>query len=183
MKEQKSLIREYALFLIGMICITIFSFWKCRYGLGNNAEPFYLTIPYRMTQGDKLFFHEWHVSQAAAFFLFPLMKIYLLIFKNTVGIIIHFRYIYICVNAIVTMFVYRRLKKYGLSAGVVCILYFLFVPFNIMALSYNSIDLASNFLCTVFLLTADEKKKTDYIIAGIFFAMMVLCQPILSLTK
>ena len=50
-----------------------------------------------------------------------------------------------------------------------------------MALSYNSIDLASNFLCTVFLLTADEKKKTDYIIAGIFFAMMVLCQPILSL--
>ena len=33
----------------------------------------------------------------------------------------------------------------------------------------------------IFLLTADEKKKTDYIIAGIFFAMMVLCQPILSL--
>lgn len=181
MKEQKSAIREYTLFFIGMICIAIFSFWKCRYGLGNNDEPFYLTIPYRMNQGDKLFFHEWHVSQAAAFFLFPLMKIYLLIFKNTVGIIIHFRYIYICVNAVVTVFAYRRLKKYGLSAGVVCMLYFLFVPFNIMALSYNSIGLASDFLCTVFLLTANEKKKTDYIIAGIFFAMMVLCQPILSL--
>ena len=59
-------------------------------------------------------------------------------------------------------------------------LYFLFVPFNIMALSYNSIGLACNFLCTVFLITADNKKY-DYVLSGIFFAMMVLCQPILCI--
>lgn len=59
-------------------------------------------------------------------------------------------------------------------------LYFLFVPFNIMALSYNSIGLACNLLCTVFLITADNKKY-DYVLSGIFFAMMVLCQPILCI--
>lgn len=181
MKKQKNILQQNNLFFIGLICITIFSFWKCRYGLGNNDKPFYLTIPFRMSQGDKLFLHEWHVSQTVAFLTFPIMKLYQLIIKDTAGIILHFRYIYICINAIITAIAYYRLKKYGKNAVIICMLYFLFVPFNIMALSYNSIGLACNFLCTVFLITSNEKKKCDYVFAGIFFAMMVLCQPILCL--
>lgn len=71
---------------------------------------------------------------------------------------------------------YIRLRKHGLGAVFAVVLYMLFVPFNIMALSYNTMGLICNFLCTVFLITSDGKYK-NYIIAGCFFAGMVLCQP------
>ncbi len=177
--NKRNNIVQHVLFGAGILLVLIFSLWKCKYGLGNSDEPFYLTIPYRMCQGDKLFLDEWHVSQTSAFLLAPLMKIYLMLCKNTDGIILNFRYIYILINMIVAVVGYCRLKNYGKSAGVICILYFLFVPFNIMALSYNTIGLAANFLCTIFLFTARDRCKSDYIVAGIFYAAMVLCQPLL----
>ena len=41
-------------------------------------EGFYLTIPYRLIQGDCLLVDEWHVSQLAGFLLIPVLKLYLL---------------------------------------------------------------------------------------------------------
>lgn len=45
-------------FLAGMVLLLLFSLWKSRYGFGFRDETFYLTIPYRMCHGDKLFLNE-----------------------------------------------------------------------------------------------------------------------------
>ena len=66
-------------FIVGTVLLLFFSLWKVRYGLGLYDEAFYLTIPYRMCQGDKLFLNEWHVSQLSALLQYPLMKLYLLL--------------------------------------------------------------------------------------------------------
>lgn len=53
--------------LFGMVLVLVLSFWKSKYGLGGGDEAFDLTIAYRMCHGDKLFLHEWHVSQLSSF--------------------------------------------------------------------------------------------------------------------
>lgn len=162
--------------LFGMVLVLVLSFWKSKYGLGGGDEAFDLTIAYRMCHGDKLFLHEWHVSQLSSFLLFPIMKLYLLLFNSTDAIILHFRYIYIFVNLLVGCVAYFRLRKHGIGAVFAVVLYLLYVPYNIMNLSYDNMGLMCNFLCTIFLITSDEKYKI-YLIAGIFYAGMVLCQP------
>ena len=99
--------KNEVIFIIGGFAILLFSLWKSQYGLGGDDEAFYLTIPYRMCQGDKLLLEEWHVSQFSAFLLYPFMKVYLWIKSgNTEGIILSFRYIYICVNMLVSCVLY-----------------------------------------------------------------------------
>lgn len=164
-------------FLAGMVLLLLFSLWKSRYGLGIYDESFYLTIPYRMCHGDKLFLNEWHVSQLSALLQYPPMKLYLLVHPGTDGIVLDFRRIYIAVNFAAGLLAYRRLKKHGVGAAVAVLLYLLYAPYNIMALSYNSLGLLCGFLCAVYLAAA--AKNSDYTIAGLFFAGLVLCQPLM----
>ena len=164
-------------FIIGMVLLLIFSLWKVRYGLGVYDESFYLTIPYRMCHGDKLFLSEWHVSQLSALLQYPLMKLYLLIHPGTDGIVLDFRRIYVAVNFAAGLLAYRRLKKYGVGAAAAVLLYLLYAPYNIMALSYNTIGLLCGFLCAIFLATA--ARNSDYVVAGLFFAGLGLCQPLM----
>lgn len=164
-------------FVAGTVLLLFFSLWKSRYGLGIYDESFYLTIPYRMCHGDKLFLNEWHVSQLSALLQYPLMKLYLLVHPGTDGIVLDFRRIYIAVNFAGGLLAYRRLRKYGVGAAAVVLLYLLYAPYNIMALSYNSLGLLCGFLCAVYLATA--AKNSDYAASGLFFAGLVLCQPLM----
>lgn len=164
-------------FIAGTVLLLLFSLWKSRYGLGIYDESFYLTIPYRMCHGDKLFLNEWHVSQLSALLQYPLMKLYLLVHPGTDGIVLDFRRIYIAVNFAGGLLAYRRLRKYGAGAAAVVLLYLLYAPYNIMALSYNSLGLLCGFLCAVYLATA--AKNSDYAASGLFFAGLVLCQPLM----
>lgn len=164
-------------FIAGTVLLLFFSLWKSRYGLGIYDEAFYLTIPYRMCHGDKLFLNEWHVSQLSALLQYPLMKLYLLVHSGTDVIVLDFRHIYIAVNFAGGLLAYRRLRKYGAGAAAAVLLYLLYAPYNIMALSYNSLGLLCGFLCAVYLATA--AKNTDYAVSGLFFAGLVLCQPLM----
>ena len=164
-------------FIAGTVLLLFFSLWKSRYGLGAYDEAFYLTIPYRMCHGDKLFLHEWNLTLLSALLQYPLMKLYLLIHPGTEGIVLAFRRIYIAVNFAAGLLAYRRLRKYGVGAAVAVLLYLLYAPFGIMALSYNSMGLLCGFLCAVYLATAS--KDSDYAVAGLFLAGIVLCQPLM----
>ena len=164
-------------FIAGAVLLLFFSMWKARYGLGLYDESFYLTIPYRMCRGDKLFLDEWNLSLLSALLQYPLMKLYLLVHPGTEGIVLAFRRIYAAVNFAAGLLAYRRLRKYGIGSAVAVLLYMLYVPYNIMALSYNSMGLLCGFLCAVFLTTA--VRNSDYAVAGLFFAGLVLCQPLM----
>ena len=164
-------------FVAGTVLLLFFSLWKSQYSFGFHDETFYLTIPYRMCHGDKLFLHEWNLTLLSALLQYPLMKLYLLIHPGTEGIVLAFRRIYIAVNFAAGLLAYRRLRKYGVGAAVAVLLYLLYAPFGIMALSYNSMGLLCGFLCAVYLATAS--KDSDYAVAGLFLAGIVLCQPLM----
>ena len=109
-------------------------------GMAEMDESFYLTIPLRLAQGDALLVDEWHVSQLAGFLIYPLMKVYLWVTGgNTEGIVLHFRYIYLVVQMTVTVIGYLCLRKREKwMAVIVNLVYALFTPFGIKALSYNT---------------------------------------------
>ena len=167
------------LFIVGLIAIAAFAVWKARFGFGGEDEAFYLSVPYRMFKGEKLFVNEWHGSQLSAFILYPIFKVYMLLFKTTEGIILNFRYIYIFVNAAVSAVVYSRLRQFGVPGAVAVLTYFIFVPFNLSSLSYNSVGLMCVLLSATLVGTNYKKSKSVSFFAGISFALAVLCQPLL----
>ena len=163
-----------------MLAAAVFLFWKCRYGFSNFDESLYTAIPYRMWQGDGLFVHEWNLSSFSSFLLMPLMYIYMAIVGTTEGILLNFRYIFTAVQGICACVIYFKLKRYNwFGALAAAVTFFLYAPFGIMSLSYNSMGIQCMALALLLVLTNEKRKKIPYIFSGIFFAASVLCCPYL----
>ena len=177
-KKQKLI--QNGIFAVLMILAAVFLFWKCRYGFANKDESLYLVIPYRLWQGDGLFVNEWNLSAFSSFLLMPFMYIYMAIVGTTEGILLNFRYIFTAVQGLCAVFIYFKLKKYNWFGAVAAALtFFIYAPFGIMALSYNSMGIQCVAVAMVLLLTNENGKKLPYIIAGVLFAAAVLCCPFL----
>ncbi len=158
----------------------IFSLWKVNYGFGGDDEPFYLTIPHRLSMGDVFFTDEWHLSQLSAFLQLPFTWAYTLITGSTDGIIIAARIFYVVVHAGACVLIYTRLRKRGIISVIGSVLFFLYTPYDIMALDYDSMGVGLVALTGVLLATADYRKKLWIILSGLCFAGAVLCNPYLA---
>lgn len=168
------------LFIALFVAALIFSIWKLSYGFGGNDEAFYLTIPHRLTMGDAMFADEWHLSQLSGFLLLPFVWLFTTITGSTEGIMLAARIVYLIFHAGAAVLIYSRIRKYGYLSVFASVLYFLFVPYNIMALSYDSMGLELVTLTGVLLATADYDKKLQIIFSGLCFAGAVLCNPYLA---
>lgn len=177
--NNKSKWRDF-LFIILMAGGLIFSVWKSFYGFGGNDEAFYLTIPHRLTLGDSFISDEWHLSQLSGFLTLPFTLLYTTIIGSTEGIMLAARFTYIIFHAIVSVIIYIRLRKYGYISVFACVLFFIYTPYNIMAMSYNTMGLDLVTLSGVVMGTAGYKKKLPLILSGIVFAGAVLCCPYLA---
>lgn len=167
-------------FFAGLILGFLFLLWKSKYGTGAYDEPFYLTIPHRIVNGDGMLTDEWNFGQFSSFLLLPVMKLYLMITGGTEGIILHFRYIYIAFQLLCATAVYVRLRKREFS-WIAAWLFLLFCPYDIMAVSYNTMGIAFMTLTGVLLATTGEKERKVWFAAGVLFAGAVLCNPFLVL--
>ena len=172
---------KHWLYVVPLVLASVFLLWKCRYGFGNVDESFYATIPYRLFKGDALFLHEWHLSQMAGVLTWPFVALYLLITQSTTGIILYLRYVCTLLQIATAVFLYIRLHKVNwLGAWLASLSYLLYIPFGIMALSYNSIAIMTLVISTTILFTAQKRKPLQYGIAGVLYAAAVLCCPYLA---
>lgn len=164
-------------FLAAFVGLVALYLWKLPLGNADIDETFYLSIPYRMAKGDSLIVHEWHVSQLWSFLLYPVMKIYLAVASGTEGIVLAFRYVYLFVHltAVCIAYIAAR-KRYGMLAVAAVTLYGIFSPFDIMALSYNSMGLTMCFLL-VFLNLERPEARWRHVLNGLLAAGLVLSNP------
>jgi len=172
---------HYLFFAVSISFFIFLNFWKIKYGFKGWDESFYITIPHRILQGDALFKDEWHLSQLSGFMRIPFVWIYELVTKSTEGIVLFIRVCYVVFHAVVSVFAYIRLRKYGYVAAVSMLLYFIFTPFDIMALSYNTMGMDFLVVTGVTMATADTSKKLPFILSGISFSAVVLCCPFMAL--
>ncbi len=156
-KQDKDGVHKHIFYTVLLTLVSVFLIWKCKYGFGNIDESFYITIPYRLFKGDALFLHEWHLSQMAGFLTFPIVSLYMLIKGSTVGIVLFMRYACTVLQIATAIFIYIRLNKINwLGALVASLSYALYIPFEIMALSYNSMAIMALVICTVIIFTAQK---------------------------
>ncbi len=183
-KAQKERADKYKnqdiLFVILIAGAIIFAFWKCSYGFGGNDEAFYLTVPHRLTMGDAFIKDEWHLSQLSGFLLMPFVWLYTTITQSTDGIIYAARILYVIFHSTVSIVIYTRIRKYGYIALFASVLYFVFTPYDIMAMSYNTMGLDLVALSGVLMGTSSYKRRVPLIIYGVLFAAAVLCSPYLA---
>lgn len=164
------------LYVILFIGITLFLFWKSHLGFAKKDELFYLQIPYRLYQGDALMVDEKNLGQLFGALMYPLLKLYLSIFKTLDGIMLSFRYIYIFFQGLTSVILYKRLKGFNqLGALIGSLAFYMYAPYNLMALSYNSLCFITLALTFTILLT--KKNNFEYFVVGILIAFSVLCNP------
>jgi len=166
-------------YVITFILLFAVLWWRSKYGIASGDECFYLTVPYRMLQGDTLFLNEWYPTQLSGLLLYPLLKIVIGITKTTEGLMLTFRYIYLILQLLTSIILYLSLKKHSeLGAMIGSILFFVFVPHAIMALSYNSMGVMT-LAVSLTLFSVSENKMVN-VISGVFLSFSVLCCPYLA---
>lgn len=164
-----------AVFALCVAAVTALALWKCPYGFGAIDDAFYLTVPHRLSMGDVLFVDEWHMSQMAGLFTVPLVWLYRTVTGSTDGIMLASRYAYVGFHTVMTLLFYGRVRRHGLAAKAAALSYLLFTPFDIMAISYNTMSMDFILLSGTLLATAEKRRHT--IAAGVFLAFGVLCCP------
>lgn len=174
--------RRHAIYGLLLLLFGCFLFWKCRYGYANIDEAFYLTIPYRLYQGDSLLVHEWHMSQMSALLNLPAVSLFVSVTGGTTGIVLFMRYLCTTAQIATAAFIYSRFHKlHWLGAVVASLSCLIYTPFGVMAPSYNTLGLMATVLSTVIVLTAQTRKPLQYTIAGLIYAAAVLCCPFLAI--
>ena len=162
------------------VLIWLFLFWKCRYGYGNSDEAYYLCRPFRILRGDKYLINEWDLSQFSSILLIPAMKLHLMLFGSTTGIILHFRYLFTLIWGLSAIYIFFMLKSISRTgAAISSIMYLIYTPFGIMALSYNSMGIMFLTASLVTLVSKYSEKPIMLTLSGAFFACSVLCCPLL----
>ena len=147
MKKLKRLDKADVIFGVLLTAVIFIHLSRIRLGNVDIDEGFYLTVPYRLAQGESLLADEWHVSQLVGFLLYPFVKCYLLIHGNTEGIYLASRYVYLaCLtgSAIVSYILLRKRNRY--MAAIANIMFALFTHACLRTLSYNTIGMLAVWL-------------------------------------
>lgn len=151
---------------------------RIRCGFADLDESFYLTIPYRLVQGDGLLKQEWHLTQLYSVLVYPILKLFLFINGSTDGIYLSFRYIYLLLQFSVTGIGYLLLRKRDKIAALAsCMIFFMYTIENMTVVSYNTLGLMTLWLWIVISLHEGKHTKIQYILLGIILAANVLCDP------
>ncbi len=166
-------------FLVTAAVILVLHILKAPIGTGEADEHFYITLGYRLFQGDAMFFDDWHIAQMISVFLWPLTALYHAFTGSTAGIVLGFRYFYIAFNLLIGIAVYLRFRNHGYGAVCAAAAYMLFAPYNTFALSYNSMG-PGFLLLSAMLYPIEREDKLRLYLSGILYAWAVLNTPYLA---
>ena len=174
LSKQKQTDRLFFLVLAVSFCLQVY---KARIGLGINDEHFYTTLGYRLYLGDALFFDDWHIAQLISVFVGPPVWLFIRLTGSTDGIILFMRLVYAVFTSIVGTVFYMHVRKRSDRAWLAALLYLLFTPFSIMALSYNTMSVGFVILGLICYESNDD--ETKLYLCGVFAACAVLNTPYL----
>lgn len=171
--------KEDLIFLICFLLIICIQCYKARLGVGSKDEHFYISLGYRFYKGDALFYDDWHIAQMIGFFITPLVSLFRSVAGNNEGLVLGFRYFYIIFTLTIGICIYLKFRKqYGISAILASCIYMLFTPFQIMALSYNTMSVGFLFLA---LLVYKRHHLLRLFLSGMFYGCAVINTPYLAL--
>jgi hypothetical protein len=129
-----------AVVVCGLVLVAL-AYWRLYYGIDFTDESFYVAVPYRFVLGAKPYVDELSVTQTnTGILLYPFVWAYHRVAGRT-GIVLFVRHLHFLLALGVggaTFVSLRRLLGFT-AATVVAAIAFLFVPFDIPSVSYDSL--------------------------------------------
>jgi hypothetical protein len=157
-------------------------FYRLHFGVDFTDESFYLAMAYNFHLGGRPFVDEINLVQLSAWIFSPLVGFYGLFVPSLDGLMLFIRKTYwvilILVAATGYISLYRVTKEHSLAA-LLALSCAAFVPFNIFALSYNTLG-SSCFVLGAFLLARGWLYKPSVsgrVFAGVAHGLAVLAYP------
>jgi hypothetical protein len=123
------------------LAVVAVSYWRLFYGVDFTDEAWYVAVPYRFVDGGKPYVDELSVPQTtAAVLLYPFLWLYHAAAGRT-GIVLFVRQLHFLVAAAVGAAVVVSLRRLAgvAMATLAGLAVFLFVPFDIPSVSYDSL--------------------------------------------
>ncbi|MBQ8067977.1 MAG: hypothetical protein IJ201_06500 [Solobacterium sp.] len=167
-------------FLLIAAAVLVLHIVKATVGMGESDEHFYITLGYRLYQGDAMFFDDWHIAQMIGIFIYPLVALFHAVTGSMDGIVLGFRYFYIAFNLLLGCAFYYRFRHRGVGAVFGTCAIFLFAPYNTFALSYNSMG-PGFLLLAALLYPLESESEPRLFFSGLLYAWAVLNTPYLAM--
>lgn len=164
---------------IGLV-LFLFLFVTVKLGVGIPEEATFLTIPQRLYKGDRLLIDDWNLPQLSTLFSLIPFRIYVLLTGTTEGIILWMRYLFLSVDAVYYVYMYRRLRQYKLWGLLSTILFCGIIPVANFCLNYYTVaPMALMAVCLTLFIGDFENSRFRLFLTGVVFALSVLAEPFL----
>ena len=169
--------KETAIYAVCLAVLFCLFAWRQFFGFNKNDEIFYISTVYRFFQGDAMLVDEWNNVQLFALITYPIYWLIRLVHNSNEGIILIFRMAYLVFQALVSVWCFCRLKRFGWIRILPALFYFVTTPYNINSMSYNTLAFGFVLLVLVTLAGSENLSVPMCILCGMFTAGAVLANP------
>lgn len=172
----------HILIVLGLISVCAISCVKTLIQEFNVDEQYAIVLGYRIASGESMFIDLWEPHQTSGFVCAFFIKLYLLLFKTTEGLVIYLRILGILMQVSVSVFAYNVFKKTTskMVSLYLAIAVFALQPKGIQIAEFSNLFIWSmlcTMLCFYSIYTKPDRYKKYAILAGIFVCVSVLCYP------
>lgn len=147
---------------------------------GIDAE-YQISMAYRLVTGDGMFKEMWEAHQMSAFLCAFLIKIYLMLFKTTTGVVLYLQVIGALLDGAIAYLIYYTVNKYlnSKNTGFAMAWFFLVVsPKDVPMPEFANMQIwFSMLLCITLFLYDKSKRKILLIVSALSLCAAVLSYP------
>lgn len=170
--------RQHLIFIGLFLLLQIIFIWRSFYGFNTADEMYFIGCSERIFRGEKILIDEWNpTQQLCSFLLHPIYCLIRTALGSTEGIVMASRFVYLVYSGVLTLFFYLRFQRRGYAAFGPALLFAIFAPFSICAMSYNSIEFGILPVLLAVLSARMEHSVPEYILCGVLMAVVVLANP------
>lgn len=165
---------------VGFLLIVGSLLYMVRTGLGVPDESFYVTIPHRLLQGDRLILDDWHVSQFSSFMQYLPVRLYYEQHGSLDGVILYLRYGYVALQALMLLVIYPLLRRFGWKGAVAWTVFGMYIPVMVYTLNYYTLCLWPAVVVCAALHFSEKLKAPVLVLLGVLLAVAVLAEPFIA---
>ena len=165
---------------IVLLILSVIGAWRTVYFSADIDESYALTMAVRIVRGDRMFVDLWEPHQMSALLYAPVVFFYRCVTGGLTGILVFMRQAGILVQLLMSIWLYRFLKKECSSplAMVLAFAYFNFTPKHIQSPEFTSLCYWLLMVLLLCLWAYQRNRGKQYpVLAGLAMSALVLCYP------
>jgi hypothetical protein len=147
----------------------------------NIDSAFQLVMDYRWAQGDHYFAQMWEPYMMSTFLTAPFVKLYLVLFHTTTGIVLYMQLIGVLIKAGLTLVLYKFIAKHleDVSlARAMAFLFFLIYPKDLPFAEYSNMEMYFTLLLGLTLFAyLQSGRKWQLYLSALWMCCLVLSYP------